>query len=95
MENAIRDVTQYNIRYVASCSGQTISNTTTVTDSTTNAMLSDLEEGLTYSISVTAVNVLGESDPAQIVQDTPPICNLSTIVWLFIFYYSSSEHSGT
>ena len=65
------DITQYNISYVTSCSsGQTISNSTTVTHPTTSVTLTDLEEGLTYTITVTAVNVLGESIATLIVQGT-------------------------
>ena len=69
--NTYSVVTYYNISYTTSCS---ISNSTIVTASTTSVMSTDLEEGLTYTITVTAVNVLGESDPMQIVQDTDPIC---------------------
>ena len=65
------DITQYNISYVTSCSsGQTISNSTTVTHPTTSVTLTDLEEGLNYTITVTAVNVLGESTATLIVQGT-------------------------
>ena len=60
-----------------SCSGQTISNSTAVTNSTTNVMLTGLEEGFNYTITVTAVNILGESDPMEIVQDTNPISNIA------------------
>ena len=65
------DITQYNISYVTNCSsGQTISNSTTVTHPTTSVTLTDLEEGLNYTITVTAVNVLGESTATLIVQGT-------------------------
>ena len=65
------DITQYNSSYVTSCSlGQTISNSTTVTHPTTSVTLTDLEEGLNYTITVTAVNVLGESTATLIVQGT-------------------------
>ena len=66
-------ITHYNISYVTSCSGQTISSSTTVTHPTTSVTLTDLEEGLNYTITVTAVNVLGESTVLQIVQHTDPI----------------------
>ena len=79
--NTYSVITQYNISYVTSCStGQTISNSTTVTDSITSVTLTDLEEGLNYTITVTAVNVLGESTAMQIVQDTDPICKDLCIV---------------
>ena len=69
--NTYSVITQYNISYVTSCSGQTISNSTT--HPTTSVTLTDLEEGLNYTITVTAVNVLGESTAMLIVQDTTPI----------------------
>ena len=71
--NTYSVITQYNISYVTSCSGQAISNSTTVTHPTTSVTLTDLEEGLNYTITVTAVNVLGESTAMLIVQDTTPI----------------------
>ena len=71
--NTYSVITHYNISYVASCSGQTFSTSTTVTYSITRVALTDLEEGLNYTITVTAVNVLGESIAIQIAQDTDPI----------------------
>ena len=71
--NTYSVITQYNISYVTSCSGQTISSSTTVTHPTTSVTLIDLEEGLNYTITVTAVNVLGESTAMLIVQDITPI----------------------
>ena len=44
-------ITQYNISYVTSCSRQTISSSTTVTHPTTSVTLTDLEEGLNYTIT--------------------------------------------
>ena len=72
--NTYSVITQYNISYVTSCSGQTISSSITVTHPTTSVTLTDLEEGLNYTITVTAVNVLGESTAMLIVQDTTSIC---------------------
>ena len=72
--NTYSVITQYNISYVTSCSGQTISNSTTVTGSMTSITLIGLEEGIDHTISVTVLNVLGESTAMQIVQDTDPIC---------------------
>ena len=72
--NTYSVITQYNISYVTSCSGQTISNSTRVAQSVTSVALIGLEEGLNYTITVTAVNVLGESTAMLIVQDTDPIC---------------------
>ena len=72
--NTYSVITQYNISYVTSCSGQNISNSTRVAHPTTSVTLKDLEEGLNYTITVTAVNVLGESTAMLIVQDTTPIC---------------------
>ena len=72
--NTYSVITQYNISYFTSCSEQTISNSTTVTHPTTSVTLTDLGEGLNYTITVTAVNVLGESTAILIVQDTDPIC---------------------
>ena len=71
--NTYSVITQYNISYVTSCSGQTISSSTRVAQSVTSVALIGLEEGLNYTITVTAVNVLGESTAMLIVQDTTPI----------------------
>ena len=70
--NTYSVITQYNISYmyVTSCSGQTICNGTIVRDSMTSVTLTDLEEGLNYTITVTAVNVLGESNAIQTTQET-------------------------
>ena len=81
--NTYSVITYYNISYITSCSGQTISNSTTVTGSSTSVTLTDLEEGLIYTVTLTAVNELGESDPMQIVQDTDPIrkdCSIVVII---------------
>ena len=80
--NTYSVITQYNISYVTSCLGQTISNSTTVTHSTISVTLTDLEEGLNYTITVTAVNVLGESDPIQIVQETISIGTHALFVYI-------------
>ena len=77
--NTYSVITHYNISYTTSCSEQIISNSTAVTYSTTSVTLTNLEEGLNYTITVTAVNILGESDPMEIVQDTDPISKLIII----------------
>ena len=71
--NTYSVITQYNVSYVTSCSGQIISNSAIV-HSTNSVALIGLEEGIKYTITVTAVNVLGESTAMLIVQDTDPIC---------------------
>ena len=71
--NTFSVITHYNISYITSCSGQTFSTSTTVAHPTTSVTLTDLEEGLSYTVTVTAVNVLGESTAMHIVQDTTPI----------------------
>ena len=78
--NTYSVITQYNISYVTSCSGQTISNSTTVTHPTTSVTLTDLEEGLNYTITVTAVNVLGESYPINITDETASFGKIQPVV---------------
>ena len=85
------DITQYNVLYVTSCSsGQTISNSTTVTHPTTSVTLTDLEEGLNYTITVTAVNVLGESIATPIVQGTKATGSyMYVLIYLRTKFFSS------
>ena len=85
--NTYSVITQYNISYVTSCSGQTISNSTTVTHPTTNVTLTDLEEGLNYTITVTAVNVLGESDPINITDETVSFGKVQPVVTSVMLVY--------
>ena len=87
--NTYSAITQYNISYVTSClSGQTISNSTTVTHPTTSVTLTDLEEGLNYTITVTAVNVLGESTATLIVQGTNATGSFMYVLILCIKFFS-------
>ena len=82
--NTYSAITYYNISYVTGCSEYTIFNSTTVTDpAATSVTVTDLEEGITYTITVTAVNGLGESDPMQIVQAIDPIRKDLSIVFLY------------
>ena len=62
-------VTFYSVSYTAiDCSGASVSNSTMVTMTTT--ILDDLIEGVVYDINVTAGNMLGESIPVEISQET-------------------------
>ena len=94
--NTYSVITHYNISYVTSCSsGQTISNSTTVTHPTTSVTLTALEEGLNYTITVTAVNVLGESTATLIVQGTNATgSSMYVLIYLRIKFLAPSGMPG-
>ena len=84
--NTYSVITSYIVKYEAHCQDVTLANSTFIrSDAEREAILDNLEEGLSYTVTVTAANVLGESRAIQIVKDTDSICKLYKLMQVNLF----------
>ena len=71
-------VISYTVEYETNCTtsrGVTLANSTFVhIDAERRVVLDDLEEGLNYTVTVSAVNVLGDSNGTEVTLETDPAC---------------------
>ena len=73
--NTYSVITSYIVKYEAHCLGVTLANSTSIHfDAKREVVFDNLEEGLSYTVTVTAANVLGESRVIQTINDTDSIC---------------------